>query len=908
MSTTKLGWSPKLRDYSEEKNDQKNPERNVKTHPLSEEQEVEYDPLRARSSYGFSFLGKAAKKTEEQEEQKSSSTILNWNSKTSDYLKKYTTDKNIPVISSIVEGPDDHTRVIKLEDRAKMRLEQLNKTDTDKEYKSQKKYIQELENLNVECADCWNSNNRVKALKIVIKCTKLLGNNDVPQFYPSLFVLVSQVLDTFGSLVFERIKDLSTIKDEQSGKVEHKLGNTFKVSEVTDAARETCLNWFYKIASIRELMPRIYVELCLLPCQLFLTDDKKQIKSIIERLTKSVRGIGEPMISMYARLYLARKAVELLPNEPSFVMTMMQDFFVLLKEWKTDEEWKIRLEKYGLTLNEYIDLYAPTIEWILEAIGQTNEGNEKLFNNLIEKYQKDLKTPMFLYHVLNSFDSRIVSKNAGLMVFLIRESEDVFVEKHKFYKALGEKFNKVPPKDSEKMRLLNEIWKNVTKIDNVINYIPIVETFMDYVSKNFTMREVGILFSDLRKHLKGFQDYGAIENSLQNLLLVLLSNTNDFVKVFNMPHFLFIFDLLKSNTKVKVSQAMLNSFGRKKFTAGEVVEPIVLNSLFDLSKTLHDSLNYLSDETQINKISNSICTFINNIPFGTKFDQELKFLTDCRNAFPNLDQPKEILIWKTFTMIQQTFTLMNGKHSKQTFTFTKSCFAFIHITIPSIDDIIRRLKFFFLSGQLALMNNLLPQADTLLKAAIETIRDVPSTITLPNNTMIETESDLVEFILSFTSCLVGAPGNPEYGPFYLFKGLLTVIQNYKWSPGSDSKIKLLTNSLSCLACFYQTELPYAYLCGGNDTLYMEDDSFHEDCLKIGNNVLDLILKELEILSQDSDVSTVRKHSNACLDLVNSFISNAAMTPKLKELTNDLMKKAKKSNEHSKYLENTLKVL
>ena len=286
----------------------------------------------------------------------------------------------------------------------------------------------------------------------------------------------------------------------------------------------------------------------------------------------------------------------------------------------------------------------------------------------------------------------------------------------------------------------------------------------------------------------------------------------------------------------------------------------------------------------------------------------MKFLTDCRNAFPNLDQPKEVLIWKTFSMIQQTFQLMNGKHSKQTFTFVKSCFAFIHITIPSIDDIIRRLKFFFLSGQLALMNNLLPQADTLLKAAIETIRDVPSTITLPNNTMIETESDLVEFILSFTSCLVGAPGNPEYGPFYLFKGLLTVIQNYKWSPGSDSKIKLLTNSLSCLACFYQDELPYAYLCGGNDTLYMEDDSFHEDVLKIGNNVLDLILKELEILEQDSDVSTVRKHSNACIDLVNSFISNSVMTPKITELSKELMKKAKKSNTQSKYLDNTLKVL
>jgi hypothetical protein len=257
-------------------------------------------------------------------------------------------------------------------------------------------------------------------------------------------------------------------------------------------------------------------------------------------------------------------------------------------------------------------------------------------------------------------------------------------------------------------------------------------------------------------------------------------------------------------------------------------------------------------------------------------------------------------------MIHQTFNLMNGKHSKQTYTFIKSCFAFIHITIPSIDDIIKRLKFFFISGQIALMNNLLPQADTLLKAAIETIRDVPSTITLPNNTILDTENDLVEFILSFTSCLVAAPGNPEYGPFYLFKGLLTVVQNYSWPNGSDSKIRLLMNTLSTLCAFYQEELPYSYLSGGNDILYMEDETFHEDILKIGNNILDLILKELEVLEKDTDVSSVRKYSTCCIDLINSLTCHSSMTPKIEELKRDLIDKSKRSKETSKYLENSLK--
>lgn len=146
-------------------------------------------------------------------------------------------------------------------DQTKARLESLEEEGEDSLQTmldlSQQDYVNHIEDLHKQLRTAWAADQRVKSLKIAIQNSKLLADPKPPQFYPSKFVLITEILDTFGNLVYDRILEKSTYIAKGSS-TPVKLPAKFTPDMVSESAKETCKNWFYKIASIRELLPRMY--------------------------------------------------------------------------------------------------------------------------------------------------------------------------------------------------------------------------------------------------------------------------------------------------------------------------------------------------------------------------------------------------------------------------------------------------------------------------------------------------------------------------------------------------------------------------------------------------------------------------------------------------------------------------
>jgi len=763
-------------------------------------------------------------------------------------------------------GVDDGSRT-RLIDKYSQRLAGLEqrKLNKDTVIITQKQFEQHVHKLHDDLETAWKREERQQSLKIVIQLAKLLADTQHPQFYPCMFVLVTDVLEKFSDMVYRRLKEKA---EETTGK----LKDDFTLDDVPVTARETSRNWFYKVACIVELLPRLLVEITLLKCYRFLTDT--EYPQILARLGSIARGLGDPLVSTYARTFLVYTASTVVSHDrvSKLGFAMTQDMMYSFKMLR-DTHHQVELVRCGIPEDQYVRLMSPGVQWMMKQVGKN--ATKELFQSMLQHYRQHCNDAMVLGHIIEAFDASHYAHGSLGMVALIKSAIESFKTTSDVFADFGKQLAAFPPPEEQRMAVLNEVWKVVSKAgsgDKLASYVRCSAVWMELAQRHYTERELLILLSDLTAKL------GEVEGELsddilrvlENILSSLLGKSGTFgTTVLTSEHLLKIMDMFKGPRKVNLCMDVLDAFRRTHTTTGDAV---LINTMIDIGRNLHDSIDMLSSEGDRRHISKLLNGFIGKIDFGKDLEQQLNTYVECRAIFCNLDMVKDKLVVGVIELAHRAYTIMHGTHSKKTAAFTKACLAYCHITIPSIRSVSRKLELLLHCANCALLNQCLPQTDTFLKAAITLIPEMP-----PNEEVdgkrVHTETRLAAYLSSLLSTLVLVPGHPDHGPFYIVQGLLNAVPKYPWQAHTGAQTRVYINMLALLATYAQKKFPYSLPhVESNDVLYCSAPGYAFDLAQQTSRCVEEILKQLTALGETAATNSSAKTAQArlVLDTINQI--------------------------------------
>lgn len=332
--------------------------------------------------------------------------------------------------------------------------------------------------------DQWDRGNKVGTLQITIQQIKLLIDNEEPRFAPIKWVYVMDILERFRSFIFMRMKKLSfpnkTDEELQNMPLSQIVG-----ANIPESAQEVCRNWIKKVGSIRELIPRIYIECALLPVYYFF--DQSKIKPILFRLTKSSRALGDYINSIYFSIFAMRIGAELLPKEKQHILILLQDFFYYMRQGQSF------FGKQGMSTSEYMGLFQPFLVTAFRYY--SNNCSDLEFYDLFETFKNSNQHTEVLRRIVETFPAKYISNNSG-DIFIIIQNYHVDM-KAKIYQIFLPKILKGMENKQALMDICNLVWLDLNQVVKFELFLSILASLIELVQKAFTGIEKQQMYSNI---------------------------------------------------------------------------------------------------------------------------------------------------------------------------------------------------------------------------------------------------------------------------------------------------------------------------------------------------------------------------------------------------------------------------
>ncbi|KAG6671064.1 hypothetical protein I3843_Q017200 [Carya illinoinensis] len=730
---------------------------------------------------------------------------------------------------------------------------------------TRQEYISRLHELKDEINRAWHANDRVTSLKLAIKVARLLMDTSVLHFYPTLFVLSMDIMDMLGDMVWERIKWKAEFAED--GTRLFSLPENFQARDICSDAKETCNNWFCKIGSICELLPRIYLELALLPCWRFLVD---QPEGSLHRLVMMTRGLSDPLASAYCRLYMAHCAQKLPRSDTGYLVKCVNDINIQLMRIISAREMTHRNSTDNKRL--LFSLMEPTIEYIMKSIFK-DASKSQVSNVLVELGSRRNQVELFgslqcismvLHHLLKELPAEVVTSNAMEILHIIECSNDYSFDQCLNYRLLGFRL-------SERRSQMDIIHDVVDKVIQVLSqnssldeYLKIVDAYVDIVLQNQMDNHLNTILGGI---LNRACNKAAAEDeleSLQTILMKLLNHFKGLEDVFALNHFLEILDIMHGSSRSFVNMHILNLATRNS----SISDPTTIQLLFEISQALHDDLDFLNAKGDDNQPARLISRFVH---------------------------------METLVHSSNCLAIKALKDAKKHLSFVKSCIAFGEVTLPSISAQIKQLNLYLETAEVALVCGLVSHSDGLIDSAISCLLSLDC-VDGSRTTDIE---GILSAIQKLFCLLIMVPGNPEQGVTYFANNILALVNSSSWMTPA-MRTRIFCTTLTLTATLSQNKLPYHAVHGqifGNDLLFFGDSSYLHELVLLSESVLQNVVDSIQ--KEPSPAGRGCIALEACNCIASSFV----VSPEISQICSKLIETAKSClSANDKYLQSTTKFL
>ncbi|KAI5674779.1 hypothetical protein M9H77_15143 [Catharanthus roseus] len=732
---------------------------------------------------------------------------------------------------------------------------------------SQQEYVSRLHELKDEITHAWHNDDRVTALKLSIKVARLLMDTSVKQFYPTLFILATDVMDLLGDLVWERIKQKAEYAED--GTFICSLPDNFGSTSICDDAKETCNNWFCKIGSIRELLPRIYLELAIFPCWRFLADHPAKC---LERVVKMTRGIADPLALAYCHLYMVHCAQKLPHHNvvctvSGYNIAGINDLKNLIMRATFPQQTRDDVSSGDERL--LLSLMEPTIEYVMKIVfkdlNEQTQVRDILVGLGLGKDQSDLfgERPcpsVIIHHLLKELPIGVICSSAMNILHLIGCSADCSFDQFLNYKLLGLRLCESVSQVSEAIAVVNKVIQVTSLYHRLDEYMKVLDAYVDIVLQN--QLQDTHLNMILEKIFELVCNEGIDESalaSLQSFFTKLLTHFDNLNDILSLNHFIDILDLMHGTTRNMINIQILRIATRNNC----LQDPTIIHFLFEVSQALHDGVDFLNIKADEHQHSAQLISrFVNIAEFGQDFERNLSFLVDCRGAFGSMSQLKETLVHSSNRLAVKAMQYGSNHAS-----FVKSCLTFSEVTIPSIPAHTRQWNLYIETAEVAFLGGLVSHADGLIDSVIWCFQNFD----LADGTLTSSDHDAyLSSVCKLCSLVILVPGNFEQGFMNVPRSVFGLV-NSQSRMTAKLQIRGLCALISALAALSQNSNQSHMLPGqvlSNSNVFFGDMTYLQELLSLSGVI---VQKIIDIVSEEP-LQTTRGYIalEACNCIASSF--------------------------------------